>query len=85
MFIKQVFYGVLRYTDFLKIFTESLFVSKPSSTERKDETLFDIFTYLTVFRLNELPLDDFKSLVIVSYTIYLFKNVLQYSSKTVLK
>ena len=64
MFIKQVFYGVLRYTDFLKIFTESLFVSKPSSTERKDETLFDIFIYL---RLNELPLDDFKSLVIVSY------------------
>ena len=67
MFIKQVFYGVLRYTDFLKIVTESLFVSKPSSTERKDETLFDIFIYLTVFRLNELPLDDFKSLVIVSY------------------
>ena len=65
MFIKQVFYGVLRYTDFLKIVTESLFVS--------------------VFRLNELPLDDFKSLVIVSYTIYLFKNVLRYSSKTVLK
>lgn len=85
MFIKQVFYGVLRYTDFLKIVTESLFISKPSSTERKDETLFDIFIYLTVFRLNELPLDDFKSLVIVSYTIYLFKNVLRYSSKTVLK
>jgi hypothetical protein len=67
MFIKQVFYGVLRYAEFLKIFTESLFLAKPSSTERKDETLFNIFIYLTVFRLNELPLDDYKSLVIVSY------------------
>lgn len=58
--------------DFLKIFTESLFKSKPSSTERKDETLFHIFTYLTVFRLNELPLDDYKQLVIVSYILYIY-------------
>ena len=79
MFIKQVFYGVLRYTKFLKIFTESLFTSKPSSTERKDETLFNILVYLTVFRLNELPLDDFKSLVIVSY----LNNNNLYSSKIV--
>ena len=64
MFIKQVFYGVLRYKAFLKIFTESLFTSKPSSTERKDETLFHVFAYLTIFRLNELPLDDYKQLVI---------------------
>ena len=67
MFIKQIFYGVLEKRDFLKVTTEALFKAKPGSTERKDETLFDIFIYLTVFRLNELPLDDFKSLVIVSY------------------
>lgn len=65
MFIKQVFYGVLRREEFLKIFTESLFKSKPSSTERKDETLFHIFAYLTIFRLHELPLDDYKQLVLV--------------------
>ena len=41
--------------------------TKTKGEERKDETLFDIFIYLIVFRLNELPLDDFKSLVIVSY------------------
>ena len=81
MFIKQVFFGVQRYTDFLKIFTESLFVSKPSSTERKDETLFCIFAYLTIFRLDELSLDDFKSLVIVSYIIL----IITYSFKIVLK
>ena len=69
MFIKQVFYGVLRYKDFLKVFTESLFNSKPSSTERKDETLFFIFAYITIFRLDELPLDDYKQLVLVSYIL----------------
>ena len=74
MFIKQIFYGVLQKVDFLKIFTESLFKSKPSSTERKDETLFHIFTYLTVVRLNELPLDDYKQLVIVSYILYLLSS-----------
>ena len=64
MFIKQVFYGVLRYKDFLKIFCENLFNSNPSSTERKDEYLYSIFAYLTIFRLDELPLDDYKQFVL---------------------
>ena len=72
MFIKQVYFGVLRYKDFLKEFTESLFVSKPSSTERKDDTLFQIIIYLTIFRLDELPLDDYKAIILVSYNIYLY-------------
>jgi hypothetical protein len=63
MFIKQIFYGVLRYSDFLKIFTENLFQLNKSSTERKDEVLFHIFAYITVFRLDELPVEDYKQLV----------------------
>ena len=65
-FIKQVFYGVLRYKEFLKMFTESLFTAKTGSTERKDETLFHIFAYLTIFRLNELPIDEYKAFALVS-------------------
>jgi hypothetical protein len=74
MFIKQILYGVLRYQDFLKVFTENLFHMNKSSTERKDETLYQIFAYITVFRLEELPLDDYKQLVYVSYSFnkYLF-------------
>lgn len=68
MFIKQILYGVLRYQDFLKVFTENLFHMNKSSTERKDETLYQIFAYITVFRLEELPLDDYKQLVYVSYS-----------------
>ena len=74
MFIKQVFYGILRYRDFLKEFTEFLFNSKPSSTERKDDNLFQIILYLTIFRINELPMDDYKAIILVSYTILYNKN-----------
>ena len=74
MFIKQVYFGILRYRDFLKEFTEFLFTSKPSSTERKDETLFHIILYLTIFRINELPMDDYKAIILVSYKYILYNN-----------
>ena len=69
MFIKQIFFGVMEKKPILKSVTDSLFQSRPSSTERKDEILFQIFVYMTLFRLNELSLDDYKSLVLVSYIL----------------
>ncbi len=63
MFVKQVFYGVMRYQDFLKVFTDKLFSYNKATTERKDEVFYQIFAYLTIFRLDELPIDDFKSFV----------------------
>ena len=75
MFIKQVYFGVLRYRDFLKEFTDYLFISKPSSTERKDDILYQIILYLTIFRINELPIDDYKSIILVSYIIYNIINI----------
>ena len=72
MFIKQIFYGVLEKRDFLKVTTEALFKAKPGSTERKDELLFSIFIYMAVFRMNELSLDDFKSLALVKNIFFNF-------------
>ena len=69
MFIKQVYFGVLRYGDFLKEFNEILFTSKPASTERKDNILFQIIVYLTIFRINELPIDEYKAIILVSYIL----------------
>ena len=65
MFIKQVFYGVMRYLDFLKVFSDNLFALNKGTTERKDEALYQIFAYLTIFRLDELPMEDFKQFVYV--------------------
>ena len=70
-FIQQVYFGVLRYRDFLKAFTEFLFTSKPASTERKDDTLFQVILFLTIFRINEIPVDDYKAIILVSY-IFMF-------------
>ena len=50
MFIRQVFYGCLRYKDFLKNFTEVFFQLRKGSTSRKDELLYSIFAYLTIFK-----------------------------------
>lgn len=69
MFIKQILYGVLRYIDFLKVFSDNLFHMNKSSTERKDEVLYQIFAYVTIFRLDELPIEDYKYLVNVSYIV----------------
>ena len=76
MFIKQVYFGVLRYKEFLKVhtiftkaFTDKLFELNKSTTERKDEILYQILCYLTVFRIEELPQDDYRGLILVSYVI----------------
>ena len=71
MFIKQVYYGVLRYSGFLTAFTDILFSEKSGTTERKDTTLYQIITYLITFRLTDLPINDFKALVLVSYKKYI--------------
>ena len=63
MFIKQIFYGVMRYLEFLKVCTENLFANNKATTDRKDENLYHIFAYLAIFRLDELPIDDFKHFV----------------------
>ena len=64
MFIKQVFYGCVRYQEFLKVFNTILFKRFSSSTNRNDNVLYQIFGYLTFFRLEELALEDYKRLVL---------------------
>ena len=60
MFIKQIFFGILRYKNFLKIFIDELFLSKSSSIDYHDE---------------KLSLEDYKSLIIVSYILYIINKV----------
>ena len=75
MFIKQIFFGILRYKNFLKIFIDELFLSKSSSSDYHDEKLYYIILYITIFRFDELSLEDYKSLIIVSYILYIINKV----------
>ena len=65
MFIRQVFYGCLRYKEFLKVFTDVFYNSRRGTTSIKDIYLYTVFAYITIFRLNELPIDDFNLLILV--------------------
>ena len=67
MFIKQIFFGILRYKNFLKIFIDELFSFKTSGIDYHDEKLYYIIIYITIFRFDELSLEDYNSLIIVSY------------------
>ena len=59
-----MFYGCVRYQEFLKVFNGVLFKRHSSSTNRNDNVLYQIFGYLTFFRLEELALDDYRRLVL---------------------
>ena len=63
VFIKQIFYGCIRYQDFLKVFTKIFFERNPVGTNRNDMTLFTIFAYLSFFRLEEIAIEDYRKLV----------------------
>jgi len=63
VFIKQVFYGCIRYEDFLKIFIKLFFQQNTTNTNRNDSTVYTIFAYLSFFRLDELQITDFRKLV----------------------
>lgn len=62
MFIKQVFYGCIRYEEFLKIFIRVFYQLHPS-LNRNDMAMYSTFAYLALFRLDELQIADFKKLV----------------------
>lgn len=70
MFIKQIFFGVLRYKNFLKVFTDALFTKKTNAKNSNDEILYYIIIYITIFRFDELSLGDYKSMLLVSFILF---------------
>ena len=71
MFIKQVFIGVLRYKNLLKMLTDEIFSFKPTSKNKNDEALYHIIIFITIFRFDEIPFEDYQSLLLVSFILFL--------------
>jgi hypothetical protein len=63
VFIKQLFYGVIRYEDFLKVFVKVFIEKHPVGSSRNDATIYMMFAYLSFFRLEELAIEDYRKLV----------------------
>jgi hypothetical protein len=57
-----MFYGCIRYEEFLKIFNRVFYQLNPS-LNRNDMTMYACFAYLSFFRLDELQISDFKKLI----------------------
>jgi hypothetical protein len=70
MFIKQIFFGVLRYKKFLQIFTDVFFTFSAHTKNSKDEIIYFIIIYITIFRFDEIPFKDYKSLLLVSFILF---------------
>lgn len=59
-FIREVFYGVMRYKGALKAFMTCFFNDMMARVVRSDYTTYMILTYLCIFRLEELTLEEFR-------------------------
>jgi hypothetical protein len=59
-----VLYGVNRYREFLKAFNRILFSLYLGQANRADGVLYNIFTYIICFKLDELPTQEFKKIVL---------------------
>jgi hypothetical protein len=64
VFVKQIFYGCIRYQDFLKVFVKTFIEKHPIGSNRNDMVLYMIFGYLSFFRLEELAIEDYRKLVL---------------------
>lgn len=59
-----MFYGCIRYQDFLKIFIRKFYELNPVGTNRNDQVLYTVFAYMSFFRLEELAIEDYRKLIL---------------------
>ncbi|KAI0218459.1 Cilia- and flagella-associated protein 99 [Lamellibrachia satsuma] len=62
-FIMEVFSGCTRYSRVLRVVLDGFYNRDGKTILRSEQTLYLVFTYLALFRLDELGLDAFRKLV----------------------
>jgi len=63
VFMKQVFYGCVRYKKPLKVFLLNFYHDNSGTTLRSDYTMYMVLAYLAIFRLKELGFDNFRPFI----------------------
>ena len=63
-FLKEVLYGVMRCKAALKVFMACFFNDMSARVLRSDYTMYMILAYLSVFRLKELTIQEFRKFVL---------------------
>ena len=62
--LREIVYGVSRCRALLNLTVEGLYSRHASDVSRSDRVLFEIFTWMAVFGLRELGLDEFRRFVL---------------------
>mmetsp|Transcript_45000 Transcript_45000/g.88310 ORF Transcript_45000/g.88310 Transcript_45000/m.88310 type:complete len:847 (+) Transcript_45000:104-2644(+) len=63
-FVQEVFYGSERYTKMIKTVLDGLYTKYSSSVARTDFYMFWVYTILTLTKLKELGIDQFRKFVL---------------------
>lgn len=63
VFLQQVFYNVNRYRGLLDNLVKALFAANPTTTSLSDAVPLMIFSYLSLFRFDELGTKNFRKIV----------------------
>ena len=63
-FLKEVLYGVMRCKAALKVFMACFFNDMSARVLRSDYTMYMILAYLSLFRLKELTIPEFRKFVL---------------------
>ena len=62
-FIRQCFYGCVRYAKMLGAFTKTMYHARGGDILRSDRDLYTVYAYLLLLRLDELGWDQFEQLL----------------------
>ena len=62
-FIRQCFYGCVRYAKMLGAFTKTMYHARGGDILRSDRDLYTVYAYLLLLRLDELGWDQFARLL----------------------
>ncbi|KAK9810024.1 hypothetical protein WJX72_003564 [[Myrmecia] bisecta] len=65
MFIRQVFYGTVRFKQLIACFTKVFYQQNSGTVLRGDVHMYSLYTYLAVIRLQELTFPQFRRLIMV--------------------
>eukprot|EP00042_Codosiga_hollandica_P040343 m.346574 g.346574 ORF g.346574 m.346574 type:complete len:625 (-) comp55836_c1_seq1:134-2008(-) len=82
VFISEVFEGCLKYKTLLQILLKGFFVREGATALKADQPIYHVLSYLALFRLDELGVDSFHTIVVEMNSHSKMLKILKFLSNT---